>query len=76
MVKDIYPSGYECDCGHQSHFCENTVKEMREISFKKKAYLADSENEEHTIVFHLGVVVDILCPKKKTRYRKKGTTKS
>ena len=27
MPKEIYPSSYLCDCGHQSDFFENTIKE-------------------------------------------------
>ena len=35
------------------------------MSFKKKIYLGDSEQEEHTIVFYKGKMVDIICPKAK-----------
>ncbi len=27
MPKEIFPSSYVCDCGHESHFFENTVKD-------------------------------------------------
>jgi hypothetical protein len=50
MPKEIFPSSFECDCGHQSDFFENTVREMKAMSQKKKVYLADSAPEEHTIV--------------------------
>src|SRR6266446_4250058 len=33
------------------------------MSQKKKVYLADSEPEEHTIVFYRGKLVEIQCPK-------------
>ena len=62
MPKEIYPSSYQCDCGHQSDFFENTVREAKAKSHKKKIYLSDSEPDEHTIVFHEGEIVDILCP--------------
>jgi hypothetical protein len=62
MAKEIYPSSYKCDCGHQSDFCENTVREAKAMSYKKKIYLVDSEREEHTIVFYKGEMVEILCP--------------
>ena len=42
MPKEIYPSSYECDCGHQSHFCENTIREIKAMSRKKKVRLGDS----------------------------------
>ncbi len=31
--KEIFPSSYECDCGHQSLFCENTIREAKAMSF-------------------------------------------
>jgi len=45
MPKEIFPSSYECDCGHQSHFFENTVREMEVDSRRgrKLIHLLDSE---------------------------------
>ncbi len=63
MPKEIFPSSFACDCGHQSDFSENTVREMKTMSQKKKVYLADSAPEEHTIVFYRGKMVEIQCPK-------------
>src|SRR5437870_562276 len=63
MPKEIFPSSFECDCGHQSDFSENTVRDMKAMSQKKKVYLADSAPEEHTIVFYRGKMVEIQCPK-------------
>src|SRR2546427_7200335 len=63
MPQEIFPSSFECDCGHQSEFSENTVREMKAMSQKKKVYLADSAPEEHTIVFYRGKMVEIQCPK-------------
>ncbi len=31
MPKEIFPSSFECDCGYQSHFFENTTKEMYDL---------------------------------------------
>ena len=59
MPKEIFPSSYLCDCGHQSDFFENTIREAKAMSQKKKVYLADSAPEEHTIVFYRGKMVDI-----------------
>lgn len=64
MPKEIFPSSYQCDCGHMSHFFENTIREIKAESFRKKVYLADSEPDEHTIVFYKGEMVDILCPRR------------
>ena len=63
MPKEIFPSSYVCDCGHQSDFFENTIREIKRMSRKKKVYLGDSAPDEHTIVFYKGEMVDIICPK-------------
>ncbi len=69
MPKTIFPSSYECDCGHESHFFENTVREMKRMSHNKEVRLGDATLEEHIIVFHRGKMVKILCPKRKSRRR-------
>ena len=71
MPKDIFPSSFECNCGHQSDFCENTVREMKAMSQRKKVYLADSAPEEHTIVFYRGKLVEIQCPKQSQSHETK-----
>ena len=65
MPKKIDVSSYECDCGHQSHFFVNTIREMEKMYLKKKVRIGDSEENEHFIVFHKGEMVDIICPKDK-----------
>jgi hypothetical protein len=62
MPKEIFPSSYVCDCGHESHFFENTVKEMKRRSWKRKVHLGDGSPNEHTIVFYRGEMVRIMCP--------------
>ena len=72
MVREIIPSSYECVCGHQSHFFENTIREMKKMSFKKRVKLGDSGGEsEHWIIFEEGRMVDIICPKVKNDDRDK-----
>ncbi len=61
MAREIFPSSYECNCGHHSHFFENTVKGIKKMSMKKRQILAGSE--EHRIVFYQGQMVEIICPK-------------
>jgi len=63
MPKELFPSSYLCDCGHRSDFFENTIREAKAMSQRKKVYLADSAPEEHTIVFYRGKMVAIQCPK-------------
>ncbi len=62
MPRELYPSSYECDCGHVSHFFENTINEIKRESFKRKVCLADSDNPSHYIYFYKGIMVDIGCP--------------
>ncbi len=64
MAKELFPSSYECDCGHKSHFFERTVKEMKRMSKKEKVRLADSEKKQHTIIFQNGKAIQIECPEK------------
>jgi hypothetical protein len=82
MPKEIFPSSFECDCGHQSDFAERIVRDMRAMSQKKKVYLADAAPEEHTIVFHRGKLVEIQCPKqpqshetKRSHTKRRSTTR-
>src|SRR5262252_5177197 len=82
MPKEIFPSSFQCDCGHQSDFAERIVRDLRAMSQKKKVYLADSAPEEHTIVFYRGKMVAIQCPKqsqsheiKKSPRKSKASTK-
>ena len=70
MPKEIFPSSYECDCGHQSDFCENTIREIKAMSLRKRIYLGDSERDEHTIVFYRGEMIDIICPTRKPEISK------
>jgi hypothetical protein len=63
VPKEIDFSSYECDCGHQSHFFENTIREAKAISHKRTVHLGVSEADEHTIVFKHGKMVEILCPR-------------
>jgi len=62
MPKEIFPSSYLCDCGHQSDFLENTVREVKAMSHRRRIYLEDSEPDEHTIVFYKGEMVEVICP--------------
>jgi hypothetical protein len=70
MPKEIFPSSFECDCSHQSHFFESTIKEMKAMSLNKKVRLCDGEPDKHTVVFYRGKMVEILCPKKLNREHK------
>ena len=62
MPRELYPSSYECDCGHQSHFFENTIWEAQTKSRKREIHLGDSEVDEHTIIFFKGEVFSLICP--------------
>jgi hypothetical protein len=56
MALHLYPSSYRCDCGHESHFSEGTIREMQRASQRKRQLLGDSERDEHTIEFYDGLV--------------------
>lgn len=59
MAEFLFPSSYRCDCGHESHFSENTVRSLIRMSLRKRQYLADSETDEHTIEFSHGRAVAV-----------------
>ena len=63
MPKEIYPSSYECDCGHQLHFSENTIRDMRKISHRKRAGIGEGD-DRHAAIFQRGEMVAIFCPKR------------
>ena len=67
MPCEIFPSSFECDCGYQSDFFENTIKEIKAMSHKKPVQLGDAAPDEHFIVFHKGKMVDIICPHRNTK---------
>ena len=71
VPKEIDFSSYECDCGHQSHFFENTINEVKAMSHKRTVHLGDSEADEHTIVFKQGKMIEILCPRMDSQRRRK-----
>ncbi len=59
MAKEIDISSYLCDCGHESPFFENTIRDMKRLSLKKKVSLQD---DHHGLVFHKGKAIEIICP--------------
>jgi len=64
MAKEVFPSSFECDCGHQLHFFESTVNKMKKMSARKKVHLGDSEDDKHTIIFYKGEAIKVKCPEK------------
>jgi hypothetical protein len=65
MARELIPSSFECDCGHQSHFCEGTIRGMeKESRNRRKAIrIRDSDANEHAIEFKDGDAVAVICPK-------------
>lgn len=61
MPKEIYPSSYLCDCGYQSDFFENMVKEMKQESFRRPQRLG-SDDGKHVVVFKGGEMAAMWCP--------------
>ena len=62
MPEELFPSSYRCDCGHESHFSEGTVREAKKMSRRKAVRLGDAAPDEHVIVFYGGEMVEIRCP--------------
>jgi hypothetical protein len=62
MPKEIDVSSYECDCGHQLHFFENTIREMKQISYRRREGIGEG-SDRHAAIFHRGAFVAMYCPK-------------
>ena len=60
MAIELFPSSFRCDCGKELHFFENTIRDMKKMSKKKRVRLGE---EKHTIVFYEDEAIEILCPK-------------
>lgn len=50
MPKELFPFSCECDFGHQSHFSENAIREIKALSAKrdKKMYLKENRNNRNS----------------------------
>jgi hypothetical protein len=68
MAREIDFSSYECDCGHQLHFFENTIREMKQTSHRKRVGLSEG-TDEHVVFFYKGQRVEITCPRDRKRPR-------
>lgn len=62
VPREIYPSFYVCDCGHELHFSERTIREMRHVSRRKRSGIGEGD-DRHTAIFDGGEWVAIFCPK-------------
>jgi hypothetical protein len=61
MAREIDISSYRCDCGHEAHFFENSILEMKRMSLKKKVRL---QEDGHAIVFDKGKAIEMICPQR------------
>jgi hypothetical protein len=65
MPKELFPSSYLCDCGHQSDFCENTIRDAKAMSQKRMIRLGDSTSNVHIIILYKGKMEGIICPEQR-----------
>lgn len=64
MPKQTNFSSYPCDCGYVAHFCEGTVKGVKQRSLTKRQWLSVGDGiDKHIVVFEGGEMTVILCPK-------------
>jgi len=63
MAIFLIPSSYRCDCGHQLDFFENTVREMAELSRKRRKPQTIGDGSKHGVEFKGGEAVAVICPK-------------
>jgi hypothetical protein len=60
MAIEWLPSSFICDREYEAHFCENTIKEMKRMSLKKKVGISE---DRHAIIFYKGKAIEMTCPK-------------
>ena len=70
MPEEIFPSGFKCDCGHEFGFFENTVNELKRMSFEKEVCLSDGGPAPHRVYFLEGAFVRMYCPKTGKTHRR------
>ena len=65
MAIHLIPSSYRCGCGHEAHFSERTIREMKADSQRRREpiRILDSEKDKHAIEFSGGEAVAVICPK-------------
>ena len=61
MPREIYPSSYVCDCGQESHHFEDTIRELKAESHRRRQTLV-ADDGEHKIIFRDGKMVAMYCP--------------
>ncbi len=64
MAVLLIPSSYRCDCGHEVHFFENTVREMQKMTSKRSKPATIDDGSDHGVEFYRGNAVAVICPKK------------
>ncbi len=62
MPKEIYPSSYVCDCGAESDHFENTIRDLKQLSLKRRQVLV-ADDGKHRIIFDGGELIAMWCPK-------------
>ncbi|MGD0091261.1 MAG: hypothetical protein ABSE73_15195 [Planctomycetota bacterium] len=68
MPEELYPSSYVCDCGQQIDFFENTIREMKAGSLKKRICIDEGGADPHLVYFFKGAFDGIYCPVHKKSY--------
>jgi len=61
MAKEIFPSSYLCDCGYRCDFFENTVREIKQLSMRRRQRIGADDNQ-HEVVFERERMVNVICP--------------
>ena len=64
MAEYLFPSSFRCDCGHEIHFFENTIREMKEMSAKRRKPQILGDDYDHSVEFLGGQPIAVKCPKK------------
>lgn len=61
MATFIFPSSYRCDCGHELHFAERTIREIAAMSQHKPERIGEG-HDPHMVEFVEGRAGAVICP--------------
>ncbi len=70
MPEEIYPSTYVCNCGYRCEFSENTIREIKAASMKRRQELV-ADDDQHGVIFDHGEMVALYCPRKRKEFKAK-----
>src|SRR4029434_321449 len=67
MVKEIFPSSYECACGYQLDFCDRTIRDLKRMSERKQQRLIADDEKHGCVCSGMSCRHPMSCEQKETK---------